>query len=356
MIHQQLYNELQEHNDFFDMIVDMIPTKLLIAEKNTDSFNPKSRYMKNAGADSKDQRKAAAKLAKRRKLDPNENLSNTEIKKELEMDGSGVSASDIPKPIKKTTPLPANASRIEALRAKLQAKIAQKQAGRPSRSPNEVSRRVARRAEKKKRQEEAAKRKKNTQTEVPNTASAAINVVSPMASKNTVDISALDYGRISGLQQNDRPVLDFKNNPKNLKKIIADAEAKRQKLEELKKGSLEEKEKASQMQWTDTFKEADGQRVKDDPSKLKKVLKRKEAKKKKSEKAWKSRMETAHKAVKERQKIRTHNLNARKKGGVIGANLSKKRIVTEEDVGKKLERQRAGFEGRKKGFLNSPKN
>jgi hypothetical protein len=61
---------------------------------------------------------------------------------------------------------------------------------------------------------------------------------------------------------------------------------------------------------------------------------------------------------KERQTIRTHNLNARKLGGKVGANLSKKRIVGADGDNNKDNKNdsrrlsRAGFEGRKPGFLN----
>merc|ERR1712100_480148 len=111
--------------------------------------------------------------------------------------------------------------------------------------------------------------------------------------------------------------------------MLADAEEKRQKPEELKQSSKEEeKQKAQNIQWGDAIKEASGERVKDDPAKLRKALKRREAKKKKSAKAWKSRMDNTKEKMDERQKIRSHNLNKRKLGGSAGANLSKKRIAT----------------------------
>ena len=66
----------------------------------------------------------------------------------------------------------------------------------------------------------------------------------------------------------------------------------------------------------------------------------------------------------ERQKLRRHNLDQRKKGGAAGANLSRKRIVeapgaTGEDgkkrrrMGPHAEKSRAGFEGKKQGFINN---
>ena len=113
----------------------------------------------------------------------------------------------------------------------------------------------------------------------------------------------------------------------------------------------------------------------DDPALLKKALKRKAKKKSASAKAWNSRVEKVKDAIVEKQRIRSHNLDKRKLGGTTAANLSSKRIVEGEgaggegaggDGGKdgKAEKRRrmgphsnqggnrAGFEGKKSGFIN----
>ena len=116
-----------------------------------------------------------------------------------------------------------------------------------------------------------------------------------------------------------------------------------------------------------------GEKTNSDPSLIKKALKRKVKKKAKSQEAWKSRMEQVKTKMDERQNIRNHNIEKRKLGGAAGANLSKKRIITDEDksegredVGTDLSKKttkrprlgphslkaRAGFEGKKKGFIN----
>ena len=103
---------------------------------------------------------------------------------------------------------------------------------------------------------------------------------------------------------------------------------------------------------------------KNDPKLLKKALKRKAKKKAASAKAWNVRLDQAKDAATKKQSIRTHNLDSRKLGGAVGANLSSKRIVErdngeEEGGGKKEKRRRlgphsnrAGFEGKKTGFIN----
>eukprot|EP00970_Alexandrium_tamarense_P000299 scaffold32_cov190-Alexandrium_tamarense.AAC.17 len=89
-------------------------------------------------------------------------------------------------------------------------------------------------------------------------------------------------------------------------------------------------------------------------------MKRKAKKKAASAKAWGARLDQAKDAQTKKIQIRSHNLDARKVGGAIGANLSSKRIV-EKDEDKKDEKKgrrgpyaanRAGFEGKKQGFIN----
>lgn len=252
---------------------------------------------------------------------------------------------------------PSSMSRIEALRAKLHAKLAEKRAQRPT-DPNAVSKRAARRAEKAKRQEDAKSRRAMTKV----SDRTKQYKISESAATKESDLQGLDFGKLAGLNATPKNFANNKslsniNKKKNLQKMLADAEAKKQKLDELKKGSEEEKAKAQEMAWSAALKEAGGERIKDDPTKLKKALKRKEAKKAKSAKAWKSRMEQTKSKMDERQQIRNHNLNKRKVGGATGANLSNKRIVDKEaeEEEKKTRKGRAGFEGKKQGFLNNQK-
>ena len=264
-------------------------------------------------------------------------------------------------------------SRIEALRERLHAKLAEKRGNRPL-DPNTVSKRAARRAEKKKRQEEAIRRKKkatsNAETQ-NNNSNKRLKLSSSTTSTATAsaDLATVDFGRLAGLNpfgngnyNEVNKALKNLNKTKNLEKLLADAESKKQRLQELKQSSdPEHKQKAANMEWGDALKEASGERVKDDPAKLKKALKRKAAKKLKSQKAWKSRMEATQSKMDERQKIRNHNLSRRKLGGSAGANLSSKRIETavsggasddKNEKGSSRRLGRAGFEGKKQGFLN----
>jgi hypothetical protein len=391
---QQLLVELQRDNLFFDEVVNMIPAKLYVASQPGDNYNPK--YFKGQAKESKEARRAMIKQAKRAKLDPALAETTTQAKARLEggpVGGNTMTAAQH-KPLLPQVPVPADAdrdaavtsqvaiattsdrgnskSRIEALREKLQAKLAEKRGERPS-DPSTVSKRAARRAEKKKRQEEAiAKRKKKTNSTAEDKSNGSTQrfKMSSSATLNdpAADLAAVDFGRLAGLNPmtnnnytKTNKALKNLSQTKNLEKMLADAEAKKQRLEELKRGNEAEKQKAANMEWGDAIKEASGERVKDDPAKLKKALKRKVVKKQKSSKAWKSRLDQTQQKMDERQKIRNHNLNKRKLGGSAGANLSKKRIATEgedkassgKDGRKRL--SRPGFEGRKQEFLNKKK-
>ena len=191
------------------------------------------------------------------------------------------------------------------------------------------------------------------------------------------DLAGVDFGGIAGLSKK-ATYLDNKSlaksggKKKSLDRLLADAEKKRDRLQELKAGTEEDKEKAMRIQWGDTLKEATGERVRDDPALIRKAMKRKAKKKAKSAKAWEARTEQLKDAKDQKQKIRSHNLEKRKLGGTVAANLSKKRIATEEDKdteGKKEKRprlgpyagagaggkSRAGFEGKRQAFINEAK-
>jgi len=235
--------------------------------------------------------------------------------------------------------------------------------------PSSVSKRAARRADKKKRQEESLERNRKKTMSVaehnessnkrlkrsPSTAPGIVNL--------STDLAQVDFGRLAGLNPigngnyNDvNKALKNLSKKKCLEKMLADAESKKQRLVELKKSNKSEnKKKVANIEWVDALKEATGERVKDDPIKIKKALKRKSLKKIKSAEAWKTRMETTQHKMNEKQKIRNHNLSRRKLGGSAGANLSKKRIESKKegnDNNRGSQSGRAGFEGKKQAFLN----
>jgi Surfeit locus protein 6 len=364
-----------------------------------DKYN--SKYFKGQSKESKESRRARNKAAKRTKFDPEKVETTRDVKERLareaeEEDGddqeeevvlskkvakkksekkhdkkkeAAVKTADAVAPTATDSTLTTEdpttletsyTSRIEALRAKLHAKLEEQRSKRPT-DPNAVSKRAARRAVKQQRTEEAKKRR--AMTKVGQGEKTKQYTVATNSASTSSDLANLDFGKLAGLNPTPKNFANNKslanvNKKKNLQKMLADAEEKKQKLEELKRSNDEgDKVKHQKLVWSDALKEASGERIKDDPNKLRKALKHKIAKKEKSAKAWKSRMETTKQKVDERQKIRNHNLEKRKAGGSVGANLSSKKIATEEKVGEdgktpSRRLSRAGFEGKKQGFLN----
>ena len=354
----QLRQELLAHNDFFDMLVDMIPSKLYVAGQSGDDYNPKvERYYKKSTEESKQARQAAAKLAKRRKLDPATVESTRQVQQRVA--GSKDTANPTPpKPLqpaptpkeeKQKEPLQAGQSRIEALRAKLHAKIKALGQNRPA--PEDVSKRAARRADKLKRRAEAAERAKEKQQKEKAERITTKQLEKAAAAKESLE--HLEFGRLTGFTEGPNSKHYAATNKslrnlstgKNLEKMLADAKAKKEKMR-----SSAPSDQAS-MQWKDVLSEAKGNRVKDDTDKLKRKIKQKAASKAKSQKAWAARLQNKQSQQQSKQAIRNHNLQQRQKGGATGANLSKKRIAKEggEEPTKK---RRAGFEGRKREFMN----
>jgi hypothetical protein len=125
------------------------------------------------------------------------------------------------------------------------------------------------------------------------------------------------------------------NNKKypNKKILLQKTLDNQKKLEELK-DTEEGQQLKENIAWDNMLKRAQGEKVKDDPKKLKQSIKREDWKKKKSKKLWDERLGQQKKRQNEAQKKRQTNIQKkiqRKKGGT---------------------KSRPGFEG-KKTFLNN---
>lgn len=429
----ELLSELEEHNEFFDNVVNMIPASLYVAGNSGDgAYN--SKYLKGQHKESKEARKARNKIAKREKFDPEKMETTLETKRRLrqeqeenddsdndsdivmsdgdgqeedETGGSAAAAAVDGNKAESSIKTENYASRIEMLRAKLHAKMAEKRAAAgisseaqsangnggaavDTSSPALVSKRAARRAEKKKRKEAAKQRNQKKATSVAEKSSEPQRVInlggstynapepSGKASKKTAaeDLATIDFQSLAGLKPKLDATFDNKslnpklNKKKSLEKLLADAERKQQRLKELKASSdKEDREKAQNIEWGDALKSAEGKNTRKttDPKLLKKQLKQKAKKKAASAKTWGDRLDQAKEKADKKQQIRSHNLDARRQGGTVGANLSSKRIKGKDDDeeggekgGKRRRlgphsnqgRNRAGFEGKKQGFIN----
>jgi hypothetical protein len=129
---------------------------------------------------------------------------------------------------------------------------------------------------------------------------------------------------------------------KPLKQLIKDVEERNKQMQELSNTAEGQKLKDDE-KWDAALKKASGEKVKDDLHRLKRSLKRKEREKKKSATEWKGRMEQVARSQREAQEKRKANISEK-----VKKRKDKKMGIKP----KKSPKGRAGFEGKKKGFLN----
>ena len=378
-----LKKQLLGHNDYFDSLVNMIPSQVYNvpnSSANDEYHNINPKYHKGMSKESKETKRALQKAAKISKFENPETTVGSRIRKRQEEEEQRKNAADPAIP----TPDDGSLSRIEQLRAKLRAKIAEKQlANRPTAlvsgeddTAGAISKRAARRAEKLKRIA-AAKAKKATTTGgksnvIQQSLSANKKVPDPVivaseANKVEDDLAGIDFGSMAGFVNTP----NYKNNKslanlgkkKSLDRLLVEVEAKRKRLKELKESEDQiEREKASRIEWSEVLRDAASSKSKqqlNDPTLIKKALKRKAKQKASSAKSWEARTRQTEESVAERQKIRSHNLEKRKIGGTVAANLSKNKVVEEEPEKSSAKRRRmgphanrAGFEGKKQDYIN----
>lgn len=128
-----------------------------------------------------------------------------------------------------------------------------------------------------------------------------------------------------------------KKGPMDPKGALAKVEAQKKRLAGLDDGKR--KEVLEKETWLAARRKAEGEKVHNDESLLKKAVKRKEKAKKKSEKEWSDRVQGVQKAQKQRQQKREDNIRKRKETKQAGKGGKKK-------GGKSpAKKSRPGFEG-----------
>lgn len=128
-----------------------------------------------------------------------------------------------------------------------------------------------------------------------------------------------------------------KKGPMDPKGVLAKVEAQKKRLAGLDDGKR--KEVLEKETWLAARRKAEGEKVHNDESLLKKAVKRKEKAKKKSEKEWSDRVQGVQKAQKQRQQKREENIRKRKETKQAGKGGKKK-------GGKSpAKKSRPGFEG-----------
>ncbi|KAF0705055.1 Aste57867_7148 [Aphanomyces stellatus] len=139
----------------------------------------------------------------------------------------------------------------------------------------------------------------------------------------------------------------------NIQNLLKKAEAKKARMEELKK--TEEGRAVVQAKgWEKALKQAQGEKVLDDPKLLRNKLKKKLKQKDKSSKEWKQRVSNEKKQMKDRAKTKATNARTGKK--VLRSKAAEARAQKIAASKPSTKGNRAGFEGKKgETFLNAKK-
>jgi len=161
------------------------------------------------------------------------------------------------------------------------------------------------------------------------------------------DIQSLEFASFD--TSSGAPVPEYLKNRKkkpSRARLLQIAQENKKALE-AKKNTPEGQKVIEEHAWDTMLKKASGEKVKDDIGKLKKTVKREEAKKKKSKKEWEQRVSLQKKSQADAQAKRKTNLEERKQ-----TKKDKKMGITKKKTKGKAGPGRPGFEGKKRQFIN----
>ncbi|KAG8761398.1 hypothetical protein FRC14_004803 [Serendipita sp. 396] len=378
---EEIRQNLERHNAAFESLLRLIPAKYYIVNDDPEHA---SKYQKNKKKQSapKQQVKEASKKARKAKLDPDNQKTVLELQEEAakarevakatspsrkrkrkseedeedeeddemmvgeEFSGLGEASTSRTQPTLR--PMAPSGSILD-LRSRLHDKIASFRKGRgieedeefeskdqilETRRQHRAELREKRRRETKerKRQEALSKaaKEKEKKKSIGSTTKPQLFVEEPRTNgDNTTQIKFSSLANDSGKNKLSKK-LQTSSDPKQALAQIAAREERLKNMPEEKRKAIEENDK-----WAKAEARMDGIKVKDDPTRLKKAVKRQEHEKTKSKKDWDERKRTVAASMAAKQKKRTDNIAMR--------NDRKK------EKGKKSGKARPGFEGKSFG-------
>ncbi|XP_078687282.1 surfeit locus protein 6 homolog [Branchiostoma floridae x Branchiostoma belcheri] len=304
-----LMERLEQTNLYFKRMTDLIPPEIYF---ENNELKRKRQNKEKGGPLTKSAQRA---LHKKMRLDPNQYKTVTELQEDMAKEEEPDSDDEQVKAPTKKNKAQQNRSEKEELRQRLQAKIQQMKSVRKAPKPQDLATQRSKRQAKKEKQKQRRKAANKTGTQTKGkvfeegTAAKKPDGTPVLNQEGKLVFSKFDFtSDVGGGQKKS------KENPKHhLKKLLAKAEDKKQKIKDLKHEDLGKAHEVEQKsKWKSALQKAQGVKLKDDPELLKKSIKRKDQIKKKSKKQWKERKDQVEANIKKKQDKRRENLKARK--------------------------------------------
>ena len=323
---------IHQHSLFFDKMVELIPAKFYLHDdKDRPWFQGLSKSKK---ASAKKESRENIRKARRNRLDPEKSSTTTLdlLKQSLEKEKLNESDDEEieTKPMLSSHEANHRQMTLEELRQRLHKKIEESRANRDPGVSNRAKKRNERENNRGIRQN---KRKRDSVSEEkrPTTSSSADKV-----EKDVIEASkglAFSHVKLGNEEEHGKKKKMKLSKSKELEKA--------KKLEEAKKDPEKGEIISKKHSWNAATSRAAGMKVHDDPSLLKRSIKKEKKRHQKNAEKWKERRQTTEKMKGEKQQKRSENIAHRIQDKKM------RRIAKRE---KKL--MRPGFEGRKEGLIN----
>ncbi|KAI3980121.1 hypothetical protein MKX01_034727 [Papaver californicum] len=334
---EDLKSIIIDHSQFFDKLVELIPSSFYLPAKEKPYFQGLSKVAK---ASAKKESRENRKKAKKAKLDPEKPSGTLDLLKQKLIEESDDDEEEEEEDNERKLEIQEleneeKSVTYEELQGKLNRKLEELRSGRKA-GPEEESNRE------KKRQSWFLKRKRENEGEIETKAEIKKKIEANFQSKKIKEdiskaVDGLTFGHVK-IDENDG---EFGKKKRKLSKSQALVEAR--KIQEAKKDPEKGEIIAKKHSLSTAISRAAGIKVHDDPKLINKSIKKDKKQQQKSAKKWKDRDETKNKVRAEKQKARNDNIQGR---------IQAKRAKKIEKREKKL--MRPGFEGRKQGFINEP--